>query len=1518
MASMTGHTPHILGQLNRSGRQPCKKISAFTFAYLENNVSRRLASNVYRQAKSLEFPFSTPRDDTIWASLELKPQATEFTSLAATVMHDDPSPPSSTSLSPESLSDDDNYYTASENHEEPGPLLSGQSEGEIEVTLAEENEIQDSVIIHAREYQLEMFQESLKRNIIVAMETGTGKTQVAVLRIQAELGKCGADKIIWFLAPTVALCEQQFRVLKSQIRAVQIKILIGEDGIQTWSDVRTWDEYLKNVRVVVSTYQILLEAITHAFVRMDRLSLIVFDEAHNCRGKHPGSLIMDRYRNNKTAGLPVPSILGLTASPVISSKLDTLEDIERTLDAVCKGPTIHREELRSIAQRPNMHCVSYSLPSGIPITSTMESLSMVYINLNIYEDPYIIRRQADSSERSRIELLNALNKRSTYVRQQFQSLWRRSGEIQQELGSWAADYYISVAIAQFLESVQENNQWFREWAFEEKRYLANELRKVQISTPPPFESATGTEISDKVTVLVRELLRSLDDTIGIIFVREVSTVAVLSHILSIHPLTKDRFRIGTMVGTSNYAGKKRDLGALAKVNSSQDLEDFRNGEVNLLLGTSVLEEGIDVPACNMVICFDKPDNLKAFIQRRGRARMRESKLILLMSDESPAGQINEWTALEEEMKRRYEDEMRQLLELEESEESDVEPLYIPETGAKLDFDQAKSHLEHFCRKLSVRQYADLRPYYIFKKTDVPGRGVPQISATVVLPMSLPPDLRRVESSGVWSSEKNASKDAAFQAYVAIYKAGLLNDNLLPLKDEFLQEAQSRVGEAEVRERWSPWIRVAHAWGRQLELYQRPIRLTDRQGDVLCEFEASLPVPFPELAGFELFWDASTSWRVEVGEMKVIPTHDIQIDQSPTLVDLAWRHRLVKAKDEERFILHLQSPTRDILSQQYVGQKTIDEACLGNSGLVRNNQGYPFFFKAYLPSLHPPLKATEMLADEPVDVPWLVLEKWPRRRDFLHPLKDTSLKDACRKPKLSNWPAHLCQMDNIHVSNVYFGAFIPAIIHMIDIHLVVHELCNTLLKDVGFSNIPLVLTAISSPAAEEATNYQRLEFLGDSILKTYTAATVTANFPHYPEGYLDAIKTNIVSNSRLYRAAIETGLDRFILKDKFTATKWKPLYVEHFLKAGADEEKKRKMGTKTLADVVEALIGAAYLDGGMPKALSCIRIFLPEVDWRSFDSACSALFSQTPMSTQLPAALVPLEELIGYSFRNKNLLVEAATHSSFGLVNAAGSCMERLEFLGDAVLDSVIVSVIWEHNLEPRDMHLLRTASVNADLLGFLGMEWTISQAATSVSKDGTTTETRTHTPFWKFMRHVSPDMGIAQRAAEERHALERDGILEAIRHAKTYPWAQLGHLHIPKFFSDFFESVLGAVWVDSGASMEACAGVAEKAGILPCLRRIVADGVDVLHPKNHLGILAGKSLKAVEYRTEVRDVAAAHGSRELFCRILVAGEVIVEVGGGVSYEEVQTKAADMAYKILRDMEGCSRGEGEGEDDVMME
>lgn len=81
----------------------------------------------------------------------------------------------------------------------------------------------------------------------------------------------------WFLAPTVSLCEQQTEVIRSQIASTPIKLLTGNDNLETWS-LDVWDAILDGVRIVVSTYQVLLDALDHAFVKMESLELLVIDE----------------------------------------------------------------------------------------------------------------------------------------------------------------------------------------------------------------------------------------------------------------------------------------------------------------------------------------------------------------------------------------------------------------------------------------------------------------------------------------------------------------------------------------------------------------------------------------------------------------------------------------------------------------------------------------------------------------------------------------------------------------------------------------------------------------------------------------------------------------------------------------------------------------------------------------------------------------------------------------------------------------------------------------------------------------------------------------------------------------------------------------------------------------------------------------------------------------------------------------------------------------------------------------
>jgi len=217
---------------------------------------------------------------------------------------------------------------------------------------------------------------------------------------------------------------------------------------------------------------------------------------------------------------------------------------------------------------------------------------------------------------------------------------------------------------------------------QEQLYMSEFLRRVQrVDTTElhaeTLEQWTGYgEISPKVENLVSILLSEWTPTFtGLVFVEQRATVAMLAQLLSTHPALSGKYNIATFVGTSSNANRKDNIINLVQPRNQQDtLDDFRVGKKNLVIATSVLEEGIDVSTCHCVICFDAPKNLKSFIQRRGRARRQDSTYFIMLPDSSsivtkgPA----EWEALEEEMKRAYLDDMR-AVKLAEERESIEEP-----------------------------------------------------------------------------------------------------------------------------------------------------------------------------------------------------------------------------------------------------------------------------------------------------------------------------------------------------------------------------------------------------------------------------------------------------------------------------------------------------------------------------------------------------------------------------------------------------------------------------------------------------------------------------------------------------------------------------------------------------------------------------------------------------------------------------------------------------------------------------
>lgn len=525
--------------------------------------------------------------------------------------------------------------------------------------------------------------------------------------------------------------------------------------------------------------------------------------AHNCTKNDAGRRIMrEFYWEAKLQGRPVPHILGLTASPVLRSEIASLKELEASMDAICRSPTRHREELLAHTQRPLMLNVTYIGKEPVTVKNTESMLKILQaraeLTLKTTDNPSIKSLCAENTNRSRERLWRAIMKQDTYVQRSMKTFCRRNAEMCAYLGSWAADWYIFETIRRFMDTVKRPGAITENLQDVELTYLARVLQTADVA--PPLMLDARSDLSDRVRQLVKVLNEYEGDARGIVFVKERATTAVLCQILATHPEISKRYRIDTMVGPSSMPAFKDNFLDLAEKDYSLSLENFRNGRLNLLVATSVLEEGIDVPACNLVVCMDNPANLKTYIQRRGRARMRGSHFYLFHEENDPAAR-KEWEKLEAEMKRYYNDNERELEKLEElekrSEIVDYPELRVESTGARLTIDDAKKHLEHFCATLSSRKYVDFKPDYIIEKLANegarPNAPVP-IKATVYLPVSLPQNIRQATSIRAWLSEKDACKDAAFQAYKALFDEGLLNEHLLPLKTRDLGiEIQGRPG-----------------------------------------------------------------------------------------------------------------------------------------------------------------------------------------------------------------------------------------------------------------------------------------------------------------------------------------------------------------------------------------------------------------------------------------------------------------------------------------------------------------------------------------------------------------------------------------------------------------------------------------------------------------------------------------------------------------------------------------------------
>ncbi|EGI69620.1 Endoribonuclease Dcr-1 [Acromyrmex echinatior] len=384
----------------------------------------------------------------------------------------------------------------------------------------------------------------------------------------------------------------------------------------------------------------------------------------------------------------------------------------------------------------------------------------------------------------------------------------------------------------------------------------------------------------------------------------------------------------------------------------------------------------------------------------------------------------------------------------------------------------------------------------------------------------------------------------------------------------------------------------------------------------------------------------------------------------------------------------------------------------------------------------------------------------------------------------------------------------------------------------------IVHALTTKLGSDMFNLERLETLGDSYLKFIVSLFLYHKFPTFNEGQLTALKGKMIGNRNLYYCGNKKGIPGRIKNDAFvpmsnfippaysvyhplqkilmdelvapnvlyeflipnmerftgyisedtlnmmkqTVSSWdkrdKQTGVEHYLGV-------QILSDKTVADSVEALIGVYLKNNHIKGAAKLLKWFgiLPDV---KIDMLLGSISQNPVIGVGDPNYYMPwadtLESKIGYKFKNRAFLLQAFTHPSY-TANGITECYQRLEFLGDAILDFLITCYIYENdvNLSPGDLTDLRSALVN-----------NITFACLSVRHG-------LHTALLAYAPKLHEIIDCFVRFQEERDYVVNDELLYVLIEEDECNITE--YVDVPKVLGDLFESLIGAIYLDSGKNL---------------------------------------------------------------------------------------------------------------------
>ena len=483
-----------------------------------------------------------------------------------------------------------------------------------------------------RLYQQTILGTAARYNTLVVLPTGLGKTAISSLLTAQRLHNYPNSKIL-MLAPTKPLCEQHLESFREHLEIAPEKVVLFTGSVQPEKRAQLW----KEAQIIISTPQGLENDIINSRINLKEVSLLIFDEAHHATGEYAYVWIANQY--DKTSS--TARILALTASP--GSDMETVKEVTTNL-------RIEKVEVRTEKDADVKPYVQKTHKNWLEVEFPQE-LKKIQLLLKDCRRSKLIEAQhlgycsdLEMSKGGLLALQLELHQKISTGFKDFELL--RSLSVIAE--AMKVDHAIELLETQGIKPLHSYFRKMQQDALTSKvkavqNLIQDELFKSSLHfTDELVKQNFGHPKLLKLREIVQETIEKDKKAKIIIFtqfrdsaeeiVKQISELNIKNHVF---------------VGQA----KKNGLGFSQK-QQKEILEKFSAGEFNVLIATSVAEEGLDIPKVDKVIFYEPIPSAIRSIQRRGRTgRLEEGEVTILMT-KGTRDEIYRWSAHHKE-KRMY-------------------------------------------------------------------------------------------------------------------------------------------------------------------------------------------------------------------------------------------------------------------------------------------------------------------------------------------------------------------------------------------------------------------------------------------------------------------------------------------------------------------------------------------------------------------------------------------------------------------------------------------------------------------------------------------------------------------------------------------------------------------------------------------------------------------------------------------------------------------------------------------------